>query len=72
MTAADIERVLWASSGGSPANAETKETITDNEYALVEKMLDDGRPVEEIERLILAFKGNRSTAVKTIEEVMRR
>ena len=71
LSAADIERVMGASSAGTPA-PEAKEVVTDNEYYLVEKMLDDGRPVEEIERLVRAFKGNGATASRTIEEIMRR
>jgi hypothetical protein len=73
LTVADIERVLWASSDGpqDEATDDAQKTITDNEYYLVEKMLDEGRSVEEIERLIRAFKGDSSTAIKTIEEVAR-
>jgi hypothetical protein len=58
MTAADIERVLWASSSGPPAPESLTETITDNEYYLVEKMLDDGHGIEEIERVVAAFRGD--------------
>jgi hypothetical protein len=74
LSVADIERVLWASSDGPPRDTvdEAQKAITDNEYYLVEKMLDEGRSVEEIERLVRAFKGNSSTAIKTIEEVARR
>jgi hypothetical protein len=72
MAIADIERVLWASSGGPPAS-NPAEVISDNEYYLVEKMLDDGRPVEEIERLVRAFKGegaSASTAIKAVREIV--
>ncbi len=71
LTAADIERVLWASSDGPPQRPapDTQEVITDNEYYLVEKMIEEGKSAEEIERLIRAFKGDRSTAIRTIEAV---
>lgn len=55
MPAADIERVLMASSRRETEIAAT-ETITDNEYYLVEKMLDDEHAIEDIERLVRAFK----------------
>jgi hypothetical protein len=70
LSAADIERVLWASSGGPPQpESNTPEVITDNEYYLVEKMLDDGKTIEEIERLVRAFKGEGASASKAIKAV---
>jgi hypothetical protein len=70
MTISDIERVLWASSAGPPQpESNTAEVISDNEYYLVEKMLDDGRPVEEIERLVRAFKGDGASASTAIQKV---
>jgi hypothetical protein len=71
LSAGDIERVLWASSDGPPeATApQTQEVITDNEYYLVEKMIDEGKTVEDIERIVRAFKGNGSSAMKTIEAI---
>jgi hypothetical protein len=71
LSAGDIERVLWASSDGPPEQntAATQEVITDNEYYLVEKMIDEGKTTEDIERVIRAFKGNGSTAIKAIEAV---
>jgi hypothetical protein len=62
MSAADIERVLWASSSGPHEPTRPPEPVTDNEYYLVEKMLDDGRPMEEIERVIRAFRGEEDRA----------
>jgi hypothetical protein len=56
LSAADIERVLFASSRRDEAPPEPTETISDNEYYLVEKMLEEGHSVEEIERLVRAFK----------------
>jgi hypothetical protein len=60
LSAGDIERILWASSTG-PTEAGGKETISDNEYYLVEKMLDEEHPIEEIERVIRAFRGNTAS-----------
>ena len=58
---ADIERVLLASVDPPQEEAnEAKETISDNEYYLVEKMLDEGRSVEDIERLVRAFKEGKN------------
>jgi hypothetical protein len=71
LSAVEIERVLWASSDGpqAPPSPEAQEMISDNEYYLVEKMLDEERSVEEIERLIRSFKGERATAIKTIAAI---
>jgi hypothetical protein len=50
----DIERVLLASSSGpQPTPAQT---ISDNEYYLVQKMIEEGHSIEDIERLVRAFK----------------
>jgi hypothetical protein len=70
LSAGDVERVLWASSTPPPAPP-TPESISDNEYALVEKMIDEGRSAEEIERLIRAFKGG-SASLESIQEAIRR
>jgi hypothetical protein len=71
LSAGDIERVLWASSDGPPEQASpgAQEVISDNEYYVVEKMIDEGKTIDDIERLIRAFKGNGSTAIKTIAAV---
>ena len=66
---ADIERVLLASARRAEA-AESKETISDNEYYLVEKMLDDGHSVEDVERLVRAFKSGDRSAFPKDERVM--
>jgi hypothetical protein len=64
-SAADVERVLQASAGRVEPASGDKEPVSDNEYYLVEKMLDEKYPVEEIERLVRAFerpKDERITA----------
>jgi hypothetical protein len=69
--AADIERILLASSGGiTDSPPAEKETISDNEYYLVEKMLDAEYPVEEIERLVRAFKSGEQTGFKLPEKLL--
>jgi hypothetical protein len=68
MSAADVERVLWASSSGPHGEPSPQETITDNEYYLVEKMLDDGHGIEEIERVIRAFRGDEGRVVRRFAE----
>jgi hypothetical protein len=55
-SAADIERVLRASSTAQEPPPQT-DPISDNEYYVVEKMLDEEKSVEDIERVIRAFKG---------------
>ena len=62
MAAADIERVLSASARReeAPPAPQPPGALSDNEYALVEKMLDEGHKVEEIERLIRALKGGET------------
>jgi hypothetical protein len=53
--AEEIERVLVSTSARQEA-PESPETVTDNEYYLVEKMLEEGHTIEDIERLVRAFK----------------
>jgi hypothetical protein len=66
---ADIERVLLASANAAREEASAgKEAISDNEYYLVEKMLNEEYPVEEIERLVKAFKSGERVAKS--EEIM--
>ncbi len=68
---AEIERVLLASADhGTEEPPAEKESISDNEYYLVEKMLDEEYPVEEIEKLIRAFKSGEKSPVRSIEHVM--
>jgi hypothetical protein len=67
LTAADVERVLWASSSG-PQQSSLPETITDNEYYIVEKMLDDGHGIEEIERVVAAFRGDVGRVARQFAE----
>src|SRR5262245_7620076 len=63
LSVADIERVLLASSSREePIPPEPQETITDNEYHLVEKMLDDGHSIEDIEKLVKAFQEGKGVA----------
>lgn len=71
LSAADIERVLGASSSG-PRQAQPPEPVSDNQYYLVEKMLDDGRPMDEIERIVLAFRGDEGRARALVENVRAR
>jgi hypothetical protein len=69
--AADIERILLASSDtDADERPAEKETITDNEYYLVEKMLDEEYPVEEIERLVRAFKSGEKTNIRLPERLL--
>jgi hypothetical protein len=58
-TPVDIERVLQATSEREPAPLPPgpPEVISANEYAIIEKMLDEGHTVDEIERVIRAIKG---------------
>lgn len=53
----DIERVLRASSVPPDQHPAKPETISDNEYALVEKLVDEGKSADEIARIIVALKG---------------
>jgi hypothetical protein len=57
----EIERVLSASNAKPASVSEKKESITDNEYYLVEKMLEEGHAIEDIERLVRAFKEKNGT-----------
>jgi hypothetical protein len=57
LSADDIVRIVRATPGGEEDScAAHQETITDNEYYLVEKLVDEGRATEDIERIIRAFK----------------
>src|SRR5262249_60569283 len=59
LSVADIERVLWASSARGQPEKELPDPISDNEYYLVEKLVDEGKSAEEIERIIRAFRPDR-------------
>jgi hypothetical protein len=61
MSVADIERILWASSARGQPEADKPDPISDNEYYLVEKLVDEGKTAEEIERIIRAFRPDRDT-----------
>jgi hypothetical protein len=56
MSVEQIERVLRASSAAAP-QPDKPETITDNEYYALEKLVDEGKSAEEIERIMRAFRG---------------
>src|SRR5262249_17917293 len=63
-TPADVERVLLAAAANPPERPSSgKETISDNEYYLVEKMLEEEYPAEEIERVVRAFKAGEKVSV---------
>ena len=64
LPATDIERVLWVSSTNAPLRDGplARENLSDNEYSLVEKMLDDGRDINDIERVVRAIKGAPASA----------
>src|SRR5262245_34733482 len=62
-SAADIERVLLASTSRADLEPVNQETISDNEYYLIEKMLDAGYPTEEIARLVKAFKSGEKVTL---------
>jgi hypothetical protein len=70
LSAADIERVLLASANQDREPPAEKETISDNEYYLVEKMLDAEYPVEQIEKLVRAFKSGDKVRIGSLEKVM--
>jgi hypothetical protein len=69
-TAADVERVLLATADRPEPVPDTKEAVSDNEYALVEKMLEEKYPVEEIERLVRAFRSGGKAPVPGDERIM--
>ncbi len=55
MSVDQIERVIRASAYNEEKSA-PPEPITDNEYYLVEKLVEEGKTSEDIERIIKAFK----------------
>jgi hypothetical protein len=65
LSAEEIERVLRASEK-PPEEAAGEDPISDNEYYLVEKMVEEGRPAGDIERLVQALKST-GTAVSDNE-----
>ena len=68
-SAADVERVLLATAGRvEPSSG--KEPVSDNEYYLVEKMLEEKYPVEEIERLVRAFKSGQKVGAPGDERIL--
>jgi hypothetical protein len=51
----EIERILRAS-GTPPEEPAKPDPITDNEYAFVEKMVEEGRTAAEVERLVTLLR----------------
>lgn len=58
MSAPEVERVVWVSSVNAPKGEALPEaeTLSANERELIEKMLDEGWQMEDIERLVRALK----------------
>jgi hypothetical protein len=69
MSVDEIERVIRVSELAAPPapHAEKAETISDNEYYLVEKLVDEGKSAEEIERVIKACRNTCVTAPREVE-----
>jgi hypothetical protein len=67
----EIERILLASANATPEQLPPeKQTISDNEYYLVEKMLEAEYPVEEIEKLVRAFKSGEKTDIRLPDRLL--
>lgn len=60
---AQIERVLRASSRSAEPLAAAMATPIDNEFALAKKLLDDGYPLEDIERLLKTLNRDAPASV---------
>lgn len=71
LAAADIERVLMASSAGRDEPTEEKEAIGEYEHDLITKMLDAKYSAEEIERLVRAFKSGEKTDIRLPDRMLR-
>ena len=59
MSVEQIERVLWVSGENQPPSAtvpEPDDPVSNNQVALVERMLDDERDLGDIERLLRALR----------------
>jgi hypothetical protein len=72
MSADEIERVIRVSNQPTAAldkaGHKAQESISDNEYYLVEKLVDESKSAEEIERIIRAVKaGGRSALPETAD-----
>src|SRR5262249_43576342 len=68
-TAADVGGALLASAERREPVPDARD-VSDNEYALVERMLEEKYPVEEIERLVRAFRAGGRSAVPGDERIM--
>ena len=65
MSVEQIERVLWVSAENQPPSAnlpEPADPVSDNQYAIVERMLDDDRDLGDIERLLRALQPGEKIA----------
>ena len=70
MSADDIVRVIRASAREEPSPPEPQDPVSDNEYYLVEKLVEEGKSAEEIERIIRAVKaGGDRPAVRPTDIV---
>jgi hypothetical protein len=65
-SAEQIEQVLRASAGP----VAKVETVSDNEYYLVEKLIDKGKSIEEVERTLKACKAVPEQAPRSREAIM--
>lgn len=68
MSVEEIERVLWVSGENMPVSQtppEKADPISENQLALIERLLDEERDLGEIERLMRALRGNESEAITT-------
>ncbi len=68
MSVPEIERVVTATA--SPATDEAKETVSESEYVLIQKMLEQKYSGEEVERMVRALRGGESpTAIRALERI---
>jgi len=67
LSPAEIERVLLASATARP---QQKEIVSDNEYHLVEKLVDAEYASDEIERVVRAFKLGEKVEVRLPDRLL--
>ena len=68
MSVDEIERVLWVSGENMPVSQtppEPADPISENQLALIERLLDEERDLGEIERLMRSLRGSDSEAITT-------
>lgn len=69
-SAQQIEQVIRASAYEAAEQPGKAETVSDNEYYLVEKLIDEGKSIDDVERVLKACKAVPGPTPRANEAIM--